>query len=188
VTWFDQSHITESIVTQLGCLKAGVTIVPVVGNNSDSFFSALSEQGVKGAVISPNGRVDGNQKKSEVLSANIPELNSAYLGQSVNSSSYPELDLIVQTGFYSIPGTFKYKDVLTYANPNFLDFDLNQIDESQTLYGGDYGTLSLSEVTDDASNFGFTNAERSFVVLGNINNPNLFVKCKLSIQTPFSYV
>lgn len=169
-------------------MKAGVTIIPVVGDNSDSFFSALSESGVKGAVISPNGRVDGNLKKSEVLSNNIPELSNSYLGQSVKSSAYPSLDLIVQTGFYSIPGTFKYKDVLTYANPNFLNFNLNEIDESQTLYGGEYGTLSLSQVTDDASNFGFSNEERSFVVLGNINNPNLFVKCKHNLKSIFNLI
>ena len=107
VTWFDASHITESLVAQVGCLKAGVTIIPVLGQNSDSFFSALSENGVKGAIMSPNGRVDGNKKKSEVLANNIPELSKSYLGQTVSTKNYPNLSLIVQTGFYAIPGTFK---------------------------------------------------------------------------------
>jgi hypothetical protein len=163
-------------VTQLGSLKAGVTLVPVTTSSSASFFSAVSESGVRGAIFSPNGRVDNNIKKSEVLSSNISELGTAYKGSRVRSSAYPKLDFLIQTGFYTIPGTFKFRDILTYANPNFLNFSLNEIDESQTLYSWN-GAVTLGQISDEAANFGYSNPESTIVTLGNINNPKLFAKC-----------
>lgn len=177
MTWFDKTHVVESIVTQIGALKAGVTLVPVTTQSSASFFSAVSEPGVRGAIFSPNGRVDNNIKKSEVLQHNISELQTAYKGSSVKSKAYPKLDYLIQTGFYSIPGTFKFRDVLTYANPNFVNFSLNDIDETQTLYSWN-GSVTLGQISDEAATFGYGNPTSTIVTLGNINNPKLFAKCK----------
>lgn len=175
LTWLDESHITESLAAQFGCLKAGVTIVPIRSDNPNDFFEALSDPSVKAVVISPNGRVNGNLKKSEVLNQKFKEMQGCYAGENVQLKDYPHVQFMIHTGFYTIPGMFKYKDVLLYANKNFLNFDLNNIDEQDELYEGQ----TLSDATDVASTFGFNNPERNLLVLGNVNNPDLFVQSKI---------
>ena len=75
VTWMDPRHGSEIITTQLGCMRAGVTLVPIISDTPKDFFKALTSSGAKGAMISPNKRVDGNLKQSEVLQNEIVELS-----------------------------------------------------------------------------------------------------------------
>ena len=156
--------------------------MPILGTNPDQFFDAISDTGVKGAVISPNGRVEGNIKKSEALLNQYPELKKSYMGENGQIASLPHLEFLIHTGFYTIPGTFKFKDVLVYSNRNFLNFNTNEIDEASALFAGNAGDVSLSDATDDASNFGYNNQDRTLVALGNVNQPNLFVKSKNSFD------
>lgn len=174
MTWFDDRHVTESLGAQFGCLKAGVTILPVQSEDPNDFFQALSDPSVKAAVISPNGRVQGNLKKSEVLQNRFSEMQQAHLGENVQLGDFPHVQFLVHTGFYSIPGMFKYKDVLLYANSNFLNFDLQQIDGQDELFEG----VRLTEASDSAEVLGHQNEGRNLLVLGNINNPQLFAQGK----------
>lgn len=97
-------------------MKAGVTLVPVMSDNSNDFFKELKNKDVKAAIISPNKRVSGNLKQSEVLLHNIDELNKRNLfpdqdhrGSTLNLKDYPALKYIIHTGFYAIPGTYKFR-------------------------------------------------------------------------------
>ena len=74
MTWLDPKHGLETVAIQYGCMKNGLIIHPIFGDNANDFFSELSQSGAKAAIISPNRRVSGNQKQSEVLLSNIPEL------------------------------------------------------------------------------------------------------------------
>jgi len=69
-TWFDRHHVSETVVTQLGALKAGVVLCPVQDHTEQGVRSVLS--GAKGCILSPNGRV-GVEKKSQVLQRLVPE-------------------------------------------------------------------------------------------------------------------
>lgn len=75
----DPKHAQEIVTMQYGCFRSGVTFVPVTKEDPQAFFAALADKSVKGAVISPNRRVDGNLKQSEVLLNNIPELKTRNL-------------------------------------------------------------------------------------------------------------
>jgi hypothetical protein len=57
-------------------MKSGVTLHPVFGENPNDFFGEIAESGAKAAIISPNRRVSGNLKQSEVLVNNIQELKT----------------------------------------------------------------------------------------------------------------
>ena len=64
VTWFDRVHVSETVVSQLGALKAGVVLHPVTDHSEQGLLSSL--ENAKGCIISPNGRV-GDLKKSQFL-------------------------------------------------------------------------------------------------------------------------
>jgi acyl-CoA synthetase (AMP-forming)/AMP-acid ligase II len=74
VTWLDPKHGSEIVTIQLGCLKSGVTLVPIMSESPVDFFKAVSSSGAKGAIISPNRRVNGNQKISESILHELEEL------------------------------------------------------------------------------------------------------------------
>lgn len=57
-------------------MKSGITLHPIFSDNPDEFFSEISNSGAKAAVISPNKRVLGNSKQSEVLLSKLSELKT----------------------------------------------------------------------------------------------------------------
>lgn len=181
VTWMDKSHVTESATAQIGCLKAGVTIVPYIGDSVDGFLGAVEDSSAKAAIFSPNGRVEGNIKRAEAIQRELPELSLHYPGDPLTLGSFPALNALIQTGFYTIPGTLKFRDILVYANPFYRTKLLPQIDDSSLLFSGSTGDLSLGEATDLASSFTLKNAGRVIVVMGNPNSPSLFTKSKNKI-------
>ena len=80
MTWLDPKHGSEIATVQFGCMKSGVTLVPIIGENPGDFFGALSDSNVKGAIISPNRKTQGNQKQSEALLSQFPSLNQRMMG------------------------------------------------------------------------------------------------------------
>ena len=110
-TWFDRSHVSETVACQLGALKAGVILCPVQEDSEVGVASAL--QNSRGLICSPNGRVK-DQKKSEILQNMLPETHRLQNGLPLNSSAFPSLKVLIQTGFYSIPGFMKYKVIFCY--------------------------------------------------------------------------
>jgi hypothetical protein len=57
-------------------MRSGITLHPVFGDSPDDFFSEISNSGAKAAIISPNRRVNGNIKQSDVLLNQIGELKN----------------------------------------------------------------------------------------------------------------
>lgn len=80
MTWLDPKHGSEIVTAQYGCLKSGVTLVPVFSEDPADFFAALADAKVRGAIISPNRRVGSGQKQSEALLSQFTELG----GRSAN--------------------------------------------------------------------------------------------------------
>lgn len=115
MTWLDPKHGLESVTIQYGCMKSGVTIHPVFGNDAQTFFTELSESGAKAAIISPNRRINGNLKQSEALLNGISELKTRkyslldHTGSPLKLRNFPQLRYLIQTGFYSVPGSYKFR-------------------------------------------------------------------------------
>jgi acyl-CoA synthetase (AMP-forming)/AMP-acid ligase II len=115
VTWLDPKHGLETITIQCGCMRCGITLHPVFGDSPDDFFAEISNSGAKAAIISPNRRVDGNDKQSEVLLKQIGELTNRkaslldHTGSPLKLGNYPQLKFLIQTGFYNIPGVYKFR-------------------------------------------------------------------------------
>lgn len=76
VTWLDPKHGLETITIQYGCMKSGLILHPLFSDNPEEFFSEIGDSGAKAAFISPNRRVFGNQKQSEVLLSKMTELKT----------------------------------------------------------------------------------------------------------------
>jgi len=103
----------------MGAIKAGVTVVTFdEKDNCDALDSALANSGAKGLIFSPDSATGENETRLTFLQKLMPELGSMQRGQELSLSRYPNLELLVQTGFSGIRGVNKYKDVAVYANPS----------------------------------------------------------------------
>jgi hypothetical protein len=54
----------------------------------------------------------------------MPELESMYFGQVLDTRKYPSLQNIVQTGFKSIRGVNMFKDMTVYASPQYSPYEI----------------------------------------------------------------
>ena len=124
--WTDRGNAAETIVTQLGASKVGVTIV--------SFDEATSEEALDHALGSTNARglvythgrtiSEGAPTRTSLISNLMPELDSMYRGEELNIAKYPHLKLITQTGFRELRGINRFKDVPVYANAAMTSYSI----------------------------------------------------------------
>jgi long-subunit acyl-CoA synthetase (AMP-forming) len=125
VMWIDRETNAESIIAQLGAMKTGVTLVNFSENScKDALDHALKSSNAKGLIFSPNTEIDQSTKRADVLHELMPELNSMYFGEELVSNAYPHLNHIVQTGFSTIKGTNKFKDVAVYTSPAMSTYEM----------------------------------------------------------------
>lgn len=142
-TWFDRPHCQETVVAQIGALKSGVVLSPIQDSSSKGVKEALSN--AKGCIVSPNGRVS-DHKKSQVIQNIIPEIENLQNGLPLNSAAFPNLRVLIQTGFYTIPGFIKYKDLLVYASNNFSNIESPDGSlQQRPLFDTGLGHLSAQE-------------------------------------------
>lgn len=57
-------------------------------------------------------------KRSEILNRVLPELRDMNQGELMENN---DLKLVVQTGFYALPGTVKFRDFLFYDQTQFKE-------------------------------------------------------------------
>ena len=68
VLYCDQTYSTESLVSQMGAIKAGVTIVTFdEKDNADALDNALSSSKARGLIISPSTEAEDGQTRMTFL-------------------------------------------------------------------------------------------------------------------------
>ena len=83
VMYVDQHNSAESLVLQMGAIKAGVSVVSFAEKESqDALDHALSSSNAKGLVFSPSTQTgeDAGTTRQTFLRSLIPELDSMYAG------------------------------------------------------------------------------------------------------------
>jgi len=155
--WVDKAYTSEITVAQLGSAKAGIAIVPLTSSSGADFQSALRDTDCTGVLFSANTKANG-QKRSEVLYEAFPELENAYSGSATSFSNYPKLKHLIHVGFHTLPGTFKFRQLLVYANKNLTTYSLpTDLSSSLPLYyaksAGSYKEYTLGDINNFAEQF-----------------------------------
>lgn len=148
VLYCDQTNSAESLVTQLGSIKAGVSVVTFEEkDNIEAFDQTLSASAAKGLILSPSTAAQAGATRLTFLQKLMPELSKMYAGDEVSVAKYPNLKLVAQTGHTAVRGVNMYRDLTVYANPAL---STRQIPENQAAwvthiaYKGGKQTLSLT--------------------------------------------
>lgn len=117
VLYVDQASSAETAVTQMGAIKAGVTVVTFDEKDSADALDHALGSGAKGIIYSPATPTGEGTTRDTFLQTLIPELSTMMRGDELKAGKYPHLDMVVQTGHTGIRGVNKFKDVAVYANP-----------------------------------------------------------------------
>ena len=100
--YVDQTASAESLTTQMGAIKAGVTIVSFDEKDSCDALDHALGTGAKGLLFSPDSVTGEGQTRTTFLQKLIPELSGMYKGDELRSAKYPSLEMVVQTGHTGI--------------------------------------------------------------------------------------
>ena len=98
VLYCDQTFSAESLVSQMGAIKAGVSVVTFDEKDSvDALDHALSTSKAKGLIFSPSTETDdAASTRLTFLQKCIPELSTVYAGQDLRGlSKYPNLQHLI---------------------------------------------------------------------------------------------
>lgn len=153
--WIDKSYTSEITAAQIGMAKVGVALVPLQSSSAEDLKKALKDSECKGVLFSANTKSDG-KKRSEVLNEVFPDLENSHSGSSLNSSEFPKLKHLVHVGFHTIPGTFKFRQLLVYANPNLQTHKLPDGENAPLVYaqsGKGYKEYTLQDIQKLAEDF-----------------------------------
>ena len=116
--YMDQTSSAESLVSQLGAVKAGVSVVTFdEKDNEEAFGQALSASQAKGLIFTPSTEVGDGATRQTFLQSLMPELSTMYPGQELNLAKFPHLRHIVQTGHSAMRGVNKFRDLAVYTSP-----------------------------------------------------------------------
>ncbi|CAD8078850.1 unnamed protein product [Paramecium sonneborni] len=113
-----RSNTSEAATTFVGASKAGVITVPFRSNDPKEIEKTINLVNPKGIVFSPNQLI-GETKFIEILKTLVPETTQTQSGESLKSNKFTNLKWLIHTGFYSYPGTYKFRESLVYASKNF---------------------------------------------------------------------
>ena len=80
--YVDQTYSTESLVSQMGAIKAGVSVVTFDEKDSgDAFDHALATSKAKGLIFSPATEAgESGETRQTFLQKMMPELSTMYAG------------------------------------------------------------------------------------------------------------
>ena len=114
----DQTFSAESLVTQMGAIKAGVAVVTFdEKDDCEAFDHALATSKAKGLIFSPATETTEGETRQTFLQKLMPELATVYTGQEISLAKFPNLKHVVQTGHSAMRGVNKFRDLPVYANP-----------------------------------------------------------------------
>lgn len=181
VFWFDKTQTSQVANAQLGAAKVGVSIVPIEAKDAGELENILKDTESRGLLVSPNGKIGNDKKYIDVVNDAIPSLAKAYNGQPLKHDKLPKLKHIIHTGFYSYPGTLKYRHILVYGNPNFLASGLPKTSDSSALFyvkkGSNYQSITHGNLQQKVDEFRKQNSidqNHTILVVGNTNTPSAF--------------
>ena len=98
VLWADSAHSAETLVSQVGAIKAGVVVVAFDEKDSkEALHHALSDSRARGLLFSADIRIQENKADTRYtyLQELIPELGKYKLGDELDLQSYPYLKSII---------------------------------------------------------------------------------------------
>ncbi|CAD8086159.1 unnamed protein product [Paramecium sonneborni] len=120
-----RSNTSEAAAAFIGAAKAGITVIPFRSNDQNDIEKAINIINPKGIVFSPNQLIN-EAKFIEVLKNLVPEAWQTQSGSILKSNKFSNLKWLIHTGFYSYPGTYKFRESLVYASRNFNRLSLPQ--------------------------------------------------------------
>ena len=82
-------------------------------NNVDELARELSENNIKGFFFEPTLPLGENTLMIDGLYNLMPELKELEQGSQISPKKFGQLKMLIQTNFYSYPGVFKYRVILT---------------------------------------------------------------------------
>eukprot|EP00347_Sterkiella_histriomuscorum_P009405 403341340 len=187
--WADQTNSAEILVSQLGSLKAGVSVVTFdEKDNIDSFHHALQNSDAKGLLFSPqtviSKEADGHSvTRKTFLQKLMPELEGMYPGDELALKNYPHLKQIIQLGHHSIRGVIKYKDSMVYANPQLSTFEIPENKAEDVAFvsyqnGKRVSAYSNGEITE--------HAQKLWSEIFSSSNDSHPVYMSLNLETPLA--
>lgn len=153
--WVDRSYTSEITATQIGSAKIGVTLVPLLTSSEQDLEKGLKDSDCKGVLFSANTK-SGGKRRADILNGVFPELESTYSGNPLSFSKYPNLKHLINVGFHTLPGTFKFRQLLVYANPNFTNYRIptDLADDVPLYYApGEGKEYTLRDINDFAEKF-----------------------------------
>mmetsp|Transcript_12683 Transcript_12683/g.12789 ORF Transcript_12683/g.12789 Transcript_12683/m.12789 type:complete len:280 (-) Transcript_12683:38-877(-) len=155
VTWLTCKEYPESLILHLACAKAGFEVISL--DSTENFESSMKS--AKLLILSPWESLEGNYRIDYLLN-HIPEMSKTNAGSVLKSNKFPELKGVIQTGFSTIRGSLKMKQVPVYAqleettNP-MNSFEVKANTPSFTHYGSSHTQEELvSFATDFAKKIG----------------------------------
>ncbi|CAD8084707.1 unnamed protein product [Paramecium sonneborni] len=120
-----RSNTSETAAAFIGAAKAGVTVIPFRSNDPNEIEQTIGTINPKGIVFSPNQLIS-ETKFIDILKKLVPEAWQTQSGQNLKSNKFSNLKWLIHTGFYSYPGTYKFRESLVYASRNFNRLSLPQ--------------------------------------------------------------
>lgn len=90
--WADQTNSAEILVSSLGAIKAGVSLVTFDEKESiDALSQAIRDSGCRGILFSPETDIDIKQhiNRRSLFQKLMPELHQLYPGDPLNLKNFP---------------------------------------------------------------------------------------------------
>ena len=117
--YIDQTSAAESLVTQMGAIKAGVRLVSFAEKDDPNALDhALGSSNAKGLIFSPSTQISEAVSRKDLVQGLMPELEKMYPGDDLALKKYPKLEHVVQTGHSAIRGVNQWKDIAVYTTPS----------------------------------------------------------------------
>jgi hypothetical protein len=183
--WLDSENSAELAVAQVAAMKSGLSVVNVDHTDEvEHIGDALEASGASVLLVSPHTRLDGNNQRANLLLDLVPELASAYPGERVLFSNFPNLKNIIHTGHVSIRGTTKFKESMLYTNKSLTNLRIPGPSEDALamecyIKGDQVSSLTQSELV--------SKAEEIWKEYLNGDDKNLPVFLTLSLQYPLGF-
>lgn len=149
VLFTDQGASAESIVSQMGAIKAGVTVVTFDEKENLDALDHVLGQGAKGLIFSPDTAAQGGETRLSFLQKLIPELKTMMRGDELRSGKYPTLSMLVQTGFNGVRGVNKFKDVAIYTAASMSSRQIPANEGSAVTHLTFRGGREISSITSE---------------------------------------
>ena len=122
------SQQAEAYVSKIGVSGIGAQLFVSKATTAAELDQELTQNNISCFIFDPNVQVENN-KLIDTLNGLAPELPSHLLGSQLKLSKYPNLRKLVQTGFYSFPGVYKFR-VIFHLNKGHPQLYFRQVQQS----------------------------------------------------------